>query len=210
MSRKVVIVGIGTGVGKTLVSAIVCKALCAAYWKPVQTGYLSGKGDRDADEVQKLSACQVYPEAYLFEEPLSPHAAAAIDGKRVDVQQIKVPQHDGNLVVEGAGGLMVPLNEEVLYIDLLAQWQFPVILVVRHYLGNINHTLLSVEALKKRNIPILGLIMSGNPLPETVSAIQHFSGQPVLLHIPELDEVNEEVVEVLAEELKEKLGKMLI
>ena len=205
MSRKVVIVGIGTGVGKTLVSAIACKALGAAYWKPIQTGYLSGKGDRDADEVQKLSACKVYPEAYLFEEPLSPHAAAAIDGKRVDIGQIGVPQHEGQLVIEGAGGLMVPLNESTLYIDLLEKWQFPVILVVRHYLGNINHTLLSVEALQKRKIPILGLVMSGNPLPETVSAIENFSGQPILLHIPELDEVNEEVVEGLAKELRGEL-----
>lgn len=209
MSRKVVIAGIGTGVGKTLVSAIVCKALSAAYWKPIQTGFLSGKGDRDADEVQKLSVCQVYPEAYLFEEPLSPHAAAAIDGKRVDMNQINVPEHNGNLVIEGAGGLMVPLNDEELYIDLLEKWQLPVILVVRHYLGNINHTLLSVEALQKRGIPILGLVMSGNPLPDTVSAIENFSGQPVLLHIPELDEVNVEVVEVLAERLRGRIGGVI-
>jgi dethiobiotin synthetase len=205
MNRRIVIVGIGTGVGKTLVSAVVCKALNAAYWKPIQTGYLSGNGDRDAEEVQKLSACLVYPEAYLFEEPLSPHAAAAIDGQRVDISQIVVPQHEGNLVIEGAGGLMVPLNEEELYIDLLAQWKYPVILVVRHYLGNINHTLLSVEALQKRKIPIIGLIMSGHPLPDTVSAIENFSGQPVLLHIPELDEVNPGVVEELAIELRGKI-----
>lgn len=191
--------GIGTGVGKTLASAILCKALNAAYWKPVQTGYLSGSGDRDATEVQALTGCKIYPEAYIFEQPLSPHAAAHLEGRELSLSSIQVPDHHGNLIIEGAGGLMVPLNYRDLYIDLLAQWRFPVVLVVRHYLGNINHTLLSLEALRSRKIPLAGLIISGDPLPFTNEAIAALGAEPpVLLTFTELEKVDAAVVRQLA------------
>jgi dethiobiotin synthetase len=201
MNKRIVVTGIGTGVGKTVVSAILCKALNAAYWKPIQTGFLSGNGDRDSRDVQQLSGCQVYPESYLLQEPLSPHAAAQIDGVRVETQQMLVPEHDGHLVIEGAGGLMVPLNDSELYIDVLEKWKFPVVLVSRHYLGSINHTLLTVEALKSRNIPIAGVVFIGDPLPQTVEAILDFSGLKVLLEIPELEVLNETAIHDWAEKL---------
>jgi dethiobiotin synthase len=196
-----VVVGIGTGVGKTLASAILCKALDAAYWKPIQTGWLSGEGDSDTRDVVALSGCKSYPESYLFNEPLSPHAAAKIDGAEIDESMIKIPEHDGILIIEGAGGLMVPLNHRTLYIDLLAQWKLPVILVLRHYLGNINHTLLSLEALKQREIPIVGLIEQGDPLPDTMEAIHQFGGIKILLSIPELPAIDTEVITTYADQL---------
>jgi dethiobiotin synthetase len=196
-----VVVGIGTGVGKTLASAILCKALDAAYWKPIQTGWLSGEGDSDTRDVVALTGCKSYPEAYLFNEPLSPHAAAKIDGAEIDESLIKIPEHDGILIIEGAGGLMVPLNHRTLYIDLLAQWKLPVILVLRHYLGNINHTLLSLEALKSRNIPIAGLIEQGDPLPDTMEAIHQFGGIKTLLSIPELTAIDSNVIDTYAKQM---------
>lgn len=196
-----VVTGIGTGVGKTLASAMLCKALNAAYWKPIQTGWLSGQGDSDTRDVVALTGCKSFPETFLFNEPLSPHAAAKLDGTEIDENLIQLPEHDGPLIIEGAGGLMVPLNSRKLYIDLLSQWKLPVILVLRHYLGNINHTLLSLEALKHRNIPIAGLIEQGNPLPDTMEAIHQFGGIKTLLSIPELPSIDANVITTYAKQL---------
>lgn len=207
MSHQIVIVGIGTEVGKTLASAIVVKALNAAYWKPVQTGFLHGKGDRDSKTVQDLTQCTVLPETYLFQEPLSPHIAARIDGAEIDIQHIQIPETDGNLVIETAGGLMAPLNDTNLFIDLLQQWKCPVILTVRQYLGNINHTLLSIEALTSRDIPVLGMITSGIALPDTNRWLSQYTQIPVLLEIPELNEINPDVIQQLGEDLKINLKK---
>ena len=199
------ICGIGTEVGKTLASAIVVRALDALYWKPMQTGYLSGKGDSDTLEVKRLSGCETLPEAYLLDQPLSPHAAAELEGVTIDINRLNVPKTNKPLVVEAAGGLMVPINYEYLFIDLLQRWNIPVILTVRHYLGNINHTLLSIEALRSRNIPIAGLILIGDALPHTVEAIQTFGKADVLLQIPELPEINSTVVEAYAAQLRKKM-----
>lgn len=207
MYHQIVIAGIGTEVGKTLISAIVTKALNATYWKPVQTGYLNGKGDRDSKTVQDWTQCNVYPEVYLFQQPLSPHIAAKIDGVRIDIYRLPVPDMSANLVIETAGGLMVPLNDSDLFIDVLQQWKLPVILTVRQYLGNINHTLLSVEALKSRNIPILGIISSGEALPDTNRWLEQYTQIPILLEIPELKEVHPEIISQLAEKLKNNLKK---
>jgi dethiobiotin synthase len=201
MAETFVVVGIGTGVGKTLASALLCKAWGAAYWKPIQTGWLNGSGDSDTMEVNQLSNCSTYPEAYLLEEPLSPHAAAILDGVKVQTDQIRIPKHEGPLIIEGAGGLMVPLNEKDLYIDLLAHWKLPVILVVRHYLGNINHTLLSLEALGHRKIPVAGIIVQGNGLPYTMPAICQFGKVPILMEVPELASITPEHIAILAEKI---------
>lgn len=204
-ANQYVICGIGTGVGKTLASAIVVRALGAIYWKPIQTGFLSGNGDSDTLEVKRLSACKTLPEAYLLDQPLSPHAAAQLEGVKIDIEQLKIPETNLPMVIEAAGGLMVPLNYEYLFIDLLQSWNIPVILTVRHYLGNINHTLLSIEALRSRNIPIAGLILIGDALPHTIEAIQAFGKVDVLLQIPELLEINSTVVEDYAATLRKKL-----
>lgn len=197
-----VVTGIGTGVGKTLVSAILLKALDAGYWKPLQTGFQQGGGDSDTYWIEEILNQPIYPEAYCFNEPLSPHAAAIMDGLRVELSQIvEVPPHEGYLVIEGAGGLMVPMNFDMTLLDLFGIWKFPVILVVSHYLGNINHTLMSIEMLKERNIPLAGLIFNGQALPYTEEVIEYQTGAKVLLRIPPEAEINLEFIEEMAQKV---------
>lgn len=201
MNSHVAIVGIGTEVGKTLISAIVCKAFNAPYWKPIQSGYLNGHGDRDSTWVQSMSDATFLPEAYLLQQPLSPHIAAELDGIVIEKSKLKIPHTEQSLVIETAGGLMVPINNDTLMIDILKDWNIPVILVVRQYLGNINHTLLSVEALKNKNIPILGWISNGNALPDTIRWIQEYTKLPLLLEIPNVNQITKDIVEKWAADL---------
>jgi len=185
-----VICGIGTDVGKTVASAIIAQALEAAYWKPVQAGDLhfsdSIKVNQWTDDKVK-----VLPERYLLNEPMSPHAAAKIDGISIQADDFQIPEVAGNLVIEGAGGLMVPVNSEgLLYIDLFQKWNLPVILISRHYLGSINHTLLSAEALKSRNITVEGIVFIGEENSATESIIMQVTGLNMIGRIPIVDEVN--------------------
>lgn len=173
---QLIIAGIGTEIGKTVVSAITVEALRADYWKPVQSGALE---DSDTETVRRLISNPVtrfHPETYRLREPLSPHAAAAIDGIEISLDAFQVPKTANHLVVELAGGLMVPLNNRALNIDLVPQLNLPVLLVSKHYLGSINHTLLSVEALQHRNIPILGLVFNGPSTPATEEFILNYTG----------------------------------
>ena len=157
MSKKFVITGIGTDVGKTVVSSILAEALKASYWKPVQAG------DLDNSDSIKVAAytenVSVLEEGFRLSQPMSPHAAAKIDGVSIELEDLKVPEVSGNLIIEGAGGLMVPLNSKGLtYIDVFENWQLPTIVVSRHYLGSINHTLLTIEVLNSRGIEIEGIV----------------------------------------------------
>ncbi|MDB5009045.1 MAG: dethiobiotin synthase [Mucilaginibacter sp.] len=159
--KTIFITGIGTGIGKTIVSAILVEKLKADYWKPIQSGDLD---DSDTMKVKSLvtnSASVFHPEAYRLTQPFSPHKSAAIDGITIDVDKIKLPQTDNTLIIEGAGGLMVPLNDQFLMIDLIKKLDAEVILVSQFYLGSINHTLLSISALKQYQIPIKGIIFNG-------------------------------------------------
>jgi len=159
--RKLFITGIGTDVGKTLVSAIFVESLKADYWKPVQCGSLD---NTDTSFVKQLVTSQgsvFHPEAYLLKEPISPHAAAAKEGIEINITSIKIPSTENTLIIEGAGGLMVPLNSVNHVIDLISEFNMEVVLVVKHYLGSINHTLLSIDALQNRNIPITGVVFNG-------------------------------------------------
>ena len=159
--RKIFVTGIGTDVGKTVVSAVLVQALQADYWKPIQTGI---DYDSDTEHIKKLitnSHTVFHKEAYALKASASPHAAAKAENMRIDMDSIHIPQTANTLIIEGAGGLLVPLNEKDLLIDLIKKLQAEVILVVQNYLGSINHSLLSVEALKSRNIPVLGIILSG-------------------------------------------------
>ena len=159
MSKAYFITGIGTEVGKTLVSAIVTEALKADYWKPIQAGDLDNS---DSHKVEKMVANRdsvFHKNSYALNTPMSPHAAAEIDGIKIELKNIKRPEIDKDLVIEGAGGLMVPLNNREMIVDLISK-DDRVILVSRHYLGSINHTLLSVEALKSRGIGNIGIIFS--------------------------------------------------
>lgn len=154
------ITAIDTDSGKTFVSAILCEALQADYWKPIQAGI-----PRDADTVQNLltnTAIKIHPETFLLNTPASPHAAAKLDGIEIHVNDIKLPQTKNNLIIEGAGGCLVPLNDNEFIIDLIKYLKAKVIVVADLYLGSINHTLLTIEALKKREINIEGIIFNGD------------------------------------------------
>lgn len=194
------VTGIGTEVGKTVCSAILVKALRANYWKPVQAGDLH---DTDTMKVarwtgQQQSDANFHPEGWRLNTPMSPHAAAAIDGVSIRVKDFTLPTTQYPLIVEGAGGLLVPLNEQETILDLIVHLQLPAILVSRNYLGSINHTLLSIAQLEQRNIPIAGIIFNGETVPSTESIITQMSGLPVLLRVPELSEVSLATIEKMA------------
>jgi dethiobiotin synthetase len=188
------ITGIGTGVGKTIISAIVTEKLKADYWKPVQSGELD---DSDTMKVKSLvsnTQSVFHPEAYRLTQPFSPHKSAAIDKVTIDIQKIITPQTDNLLVIEGAGGLMVPLNDNFLMIDLIKQLNGKVILVSQNYLGSINHTLLSLHALKKYNIPVTGVIFNGVKDIYSKSFILDYSDANDLGHVPQYEKVTKKTI----------------
>ncbi|SBO44608.1 dethiobiotin synthase [Cyanobium sp. NIES-981] len=183
---KLVVCGTDTDVGKTVVSAWLVQGLGAHYWKPVQSG-LDGGGD--AGRVQALldlPAGRLCPEAYRLREPASPHWAAELEGVRIDPGRLALPSVPGPLVVETAGGLLVPLRRDWLQIEQLQQWQLPVVLVARSGLGTLNHTLLSLEALSRREITVLGLILNGPAHPDNPRTLTELGGVPLIGHLPPL------------------------
>ncbi|MES2378175.1 MAG: dethiobiotin synthase [Bacteroidota bacterium] len=162
MSKPLFITGIGTGIGKTLISAVLVESLKADYWKPIQSGDLD---DSDTIKVKNLvsnSLSVFHPEAYKLTQPFSPHKSADLDGVVIDPSKLIPPKTDNQLIIEGAGGLMVPLNNSFLMIDLIQQLNVEVVLVVKHYLGSINHTLLSLDALRNRQIPVKTIVFNGD------------------------------------------------
>lgn len=196
MSNKCVITGTDTDIGKTVFSAMLLQALNrhsadpACYWKPVQSGVEGGVDTRTVQKLTALPTEHFIKERYILSEPLSPHRAAELDGVEIDIDALEVPDIDGPLLIEGAGGLNVPLTRSTLYIDLFAIWNVPVILCARSSLGTINHTLLSVEALKKRNIRIHGIAFIGEDNPDNMRTIEEFSGEKILGRLPRLDALN--------------------
>lgn len=192
--KPLFITGIGTGIGKTVVAAVLTESLKADYWKPIQSGDLD---DSDTLKVQSFvsnSQTVFHPEAYRLTQPFSPHKSAALDGITIDPQQIKIPHTDNRLVVEGAGGLMVPLNDNYLMIDLIALLGAEVVLVVKHYLGSINHSLLSLEALYSRNITIKAIIFNGDSDPDSERIIKTFSKGERIIAIPEMTVINKQQI----------------
>lgn len=178
--RKIFITGIGTGVGKTIVSAIITEALQADYWKPIQTGFGEGM---DSDVIRKLVSnkkTKIHPEAYCLTKPASPFAAAEEQGIKIEIKNITIPETDNILVIEGAGGLMVPINEDELMIDMIEEWDAEVILVSQNYLGSINHTMLSCLALADRNLKVLGIIYNGEDNLMAERSILSFCEFPVI------------------------------
>ena len=195
------VTAIGTDSGKTLVSAILCQSLHADYWKPVQSGV-----PRDFEAVQRLVRnpdTKLHPEQYLLKTPVSPHAAARIDNIEIRLSDFKVPQSPRTLIIEGAGGCLVPLNDRELMIDLIAHTGAQVILVSNHYLGSINHTLLTIEALRNRNIAIKGLVFNGDPQPETERIILQRTKLDCLMRIRREAVIDQAVVAHYAAQLKE-------
>lgn len=191
MTRTFVVTGTDTGVGKTVFAAALAGALGAHYWKPVQCGL---EPETDSARVQQLSglgADKILPEAYRFAAPLSPHRAAELEGVNIDAACINPPAVAGALVIEGAGGLMVPIKRELLFIDVFARWELPVVLCARTALGTINHTLLSVEALRARQVPILGIAFVGDKNADNARTICDIGDVQNLGRLPRLDPLDE-------------------
>jgi len=202
--RNWFITGIGTDVGKTVVSAVFREAFGADYWKPVQAGIDDGT-DCETIVEQTSGSGKVHPETYRLKTPMSPHAAAAREGVEIDLAKFRIPDTENDLIVEGAGGLLVPLNDKETILDLIVKLQVPVVLVSRHYLGSINHTLLSIEMLRSRNVPIDLLVFIGDHS-ETESIIQKMSGIEKVFKIPETDLIDKKFVSLQAGCLKQMLN----
>lgn len=188
-----VVTGIGTGIGKTVCSAVLCEALQTDYWKPVQAGELDAL---DSAFVASLtSQTNIIPEKELLTEPMSPHEAARIDGKVLHESDFELPDFERSTIIEGAGGLMVPLNDEGLcYLDIFQHWELPVFVITRHYLGSINHTLLTLNALYDREIPIAGLIINGTRNPATERIYHSMFPSIRITTIPEMDTFSKEQI----------------
>lgn len=189
MTRVIAVTGTDTDIGKTVFAAALAAALGAFYWKPVQAGLDDGS---DAERVQRLGVARdrILPEAYRLQTPCSPHRAAALDGVTIDPARLALPRIDGPLVVEGAGGVLVPLTRDWLFADQLARWQAPTVLVARTALGTINHSLLSVEALRARGVPILGIAFVGAAVEDSEATICAIGGVRRLGRLPILPDLN--------------------
>lgn len=205
MTRQLVVCGTDTDVGKTVVSALLVAGLGATYWKPVQCGLESGPdGGGDRDRVQRwlnLPPQRVVAEAYRFSAPVSPHWAAELEsgdpqrpGPPLDPARLTLPAIAGSLVVETAGGLLVPLRLDLLQIEVIRRWQLPVLLVARSGLGTLNHTLLSLEALRQRQIPVLGVLLNGAPHPNNAATLEQLGDVPVLGTLQPLPAVNHDTL----------------
>ncbi|UNY99998.1 dethiobiotin synthase [Zhouia spongiae] len=204
--KKIFVTGISTEVGKTVVAAIITEALEADYWKPVQAGDLDYS---DADKVKLLlsnSKSRIYPNSYALNTPMSPHAAAGADGITIDLKKIKEPKTKNHLVIEGAGGLLVPLNNKETILDVI-QSDYQVVVVSRHYLGSINHTLLTINALKEKGFDV-ALIYSGEEHPTTENIIREMTGVKVIGRVEEEPYFDKNVVREYAEKFKKELESL--
>lgn len=183
--------GTDTGIGKTVVSAMLTAGLEASYWKPIQSGLQEETDTEFVQRVSEVTEGQILKERFRLSEPLSPHASAAIDGVDIRLKDFNLPKFQTeHLIVEGAGGLLVPLNEKDMIIDLIQELDIPVLLVVRSELGTLNHTFLSLEALRNRGIPIIGVIMNGPVNESNRKAIEHYGEIEILGELHELDSMN--------------------
>lgn len=207
MPKTYFITGIGTEVGKTVVSAIVTESLKADYWKPIQAGDLENSDSHKVQSLISNTASAFHKNSYALNTPMSPHAAAEIDGIKIDLSTIQRPETDSDLVIEGAGGLMVPLNDCDVILDLIKK-EDRVLLVSRHYLGSINHTLLSIEMLRSRGIENIAIIFSGAENRSTESAIRKLGKIEVLGRIEEEPYFDRRVIQEYAEIFREGLCKI--
>jgi malonyl-CoA O-methyltransferase len=201
-SLGVFVTGTDTGIGKTLVSAVLARAWNADYWKPFQTGVAEEAGDTETvARLAQLPPERLHAPASVLQAPLAPWAAAQLEGATIDARAAALPATGNALVVEGAGGLYVPIDDQHMMIDLIARLGLPVVLAARSSLGTINHTLLSLEALRQRQIPVLGVVMSGPLSPGNRIAIERFGKVRVLAEIPALERVDAEAVRELARQV---------
>jgi len=195
------VTGTDTDVGKTVVSAWLVARLGACYWKPVQAG---NHPETDSAIVQRLTDAppgRILPEAYVLPEPIAPHEAARRAGIAIEMARLVPPHCDRPLIVEGAGGLLVPLNDKAYVIDLAAELHLPIILVTRSTLGTINHTLLSLEAIRRRGLPLAGVVVNGPETPHNRVAIERYGQVEVIAEIPLLDQVTPATLKAIQPEL---------
>lgn len=187
---RFIVTGTDTDIGKTVFAAGLAGALGARYWKPVQAG-IDPEGDKEAvARLANLPADHILPEAYRLKTPASPHLAARLDGVEISLDKLALPPIDGPLVVEGAGGVLVPVSETLLMADIFAHWGLPVILCARTALGTINHSLLSIEALRSRGVPLAGIAFIGDAHAENERIIPALGNVPSLGRLPRLDPLN--------------------
>lgn len=190
MNGDLFVTGTDTNVGKTLLSALLVAALDREYWKPIQTGAVEGT---DRDTVMRLTGIRqdrTHPETYIFDPPVSPHLAAEQHGSRIELARVKRPFSAGPLVIEGAGGVLVPVNDQAFMIDLMRQLAVPVVVASRSALGTINHTLLTVHAIRNAQLELRGVVMLGRENVENRRAIERFGKVPVIGFVPWLDRVD--------------------
>jgi len=189
MTQTFIVTGTDTGIGKTVFAAALAGALGARYWKPVQAGLDDGSDSERTAALSGLPIGHVLPEAYRLVTPCSPHLAAEIDGVTIDIDRLALPAVEEPLVVEGAGGALVPVTREILYADVFAHWGKPVVLVARTALGTINHSLLSIEALRARGVPIHGIAFVGDPVEDSEATIAAIGKVKRLGRLPMLPEL---------------------
>jgi dethiobiotin synthetase len=195
------VTGTDTDVGKTLVSSWLLTQLDASYWKPVQAGVMPETDSSVVRRLAEIEADRILPEAYVLPEAIAPHEAARRAGIAIDMAKFVPPVSDRPLVVEGAGGLMVPLTDTAYVIDLAAELHLPLILVARSTLGTINHTLLSLEAIRRRGLPLAGVVINGPETPHNRAAIERYGQVAVIAEIPWLDVVNRSTLLTIEPEL---------
>ncbi|MFN4096542.1 MAG: dethiobiotin synthase [Sphingomonas sp.] len=193
----IVVTGTDTGVGKTVASAALAWRLGATYWKPVQAGREEAESDREA--VARLAGVETLPEAYFLETPCSPHRAAEIDGVTIDPNRLTPPA--GRLVIEGAGGALVPVTRDLLYADLFARWGLPVVIVARTGLGTINHSLMTIEVLRARGVRVAGVLFSGDEVADSQATICAMGRVASLGRLPRLDPLTPDSLRAAAAQL---------
>ena len=204
--QRIFVTGISTEVGKTIASSIITEALEADYWKPVQAGELENTDSHKVASLISNSKTKIHESTYKLTSPMSPHAAAEIDGVRIDRNHIHEPETENHLVIEGAGGLLVPLNEDDTILDIIMP-NYKVIVVSRHYLGSINHSLLTIFWLKQRGYEVF-LLFSGHPNPHTENIILHKTGVPLIGRIDEEPVFDKKVIKEYANKFKNILDSL--
>ena len=200
-SKRIVICGTDTDVGKTIVSSFFVQGLEAIYWKPIQSGTEEDTDTQTVCKLLNLESNRHLSERYKFKAPVSPHWAAEKESRFIEPNNLNLPHLDQLIIIETAGGLMVPLNRNWLQIDQLKVWGAPIILVARTGLGTLNHTLLSLEALRKRNLNILGIVLNGPPHNDNPKTLEQFGDTKILARLPIFDEVS---AKVLSQEWKKQ------
>jgi len=193
-NRPIFITGIGTGIGKTVVAAILTESLKADYWKPVQSGDLDNSDTMKVKSLISNDKTVFHSETYRLTQPFSPHKSAALDGIEISLNDFKLPETTNSLIIEGAGGLMVPLNDKDLMIDLIKKLNAEVVLVIQHYLGSINHSLLSLQVLYSRNIPVRAIIFNGKSDAYSENIINAHSKGEITVAIPQLSMLDKQSI----------------